>query len=135
MSSNFLTFLILSTLLFIGCKEKNENTLLLENMHNEVMQVHDDVMPQMSTTRKLKKELRKSLKEIKDGQKQKEITMTITALEAADESMMVWMEKFKKPDYTQVEIAKAYYNSEMDRINHVKDLFESSMASANGILQ
>lgn len=62
----------------------------------EVMVVHDEVMPLMSTTRKL----RKKIKNHNHGG----VDNLISDLEAADETMMQWMSDFGKlKDFTSVE--------------------------------
>lgn len=130
----FSFILIIALISCISCKEKDEKTLTLEKMHDEVMYIHDLVMPEMSTIRKLKKNLQKKTKEDNTLIDVTKINQTIEELENGSESMMKWMEEFKKPDYSQYENAKAYYESEMDRIQNVKSLMETSILNANSIL-
>lgn len=138
MTKRIITLLI-SICIAIGlhsCKEKTESTLLLEGMHDEVMAIHDEVMPEISTIRKLKKKINNKLK--KEGLDDLSKDMCITAdknLDVAEESMMQWMADFKKPDYTQVEASKAFYTKEMDNIQRVKDLMINSINEASKIIE
>jgi len=61
-------------------------------LYVEVMAIHDEVMPKMSTIHKLKKKLRKS-----DNAKSPEVLSIMADLDAADEGMMQWMADFSPP--------------------------------------
>ncbi|HEY3401911.1 MAG TPA: hypothetical protein VGK59_00910, partial [Ohtaekwangia sp.] len=65
-------------------------------LYDEVMKVHDEVMPKMNDIYKLKQDLKKKLDESKDlaDDKRKEIEATIAQLDSASDGMMVWMREF-----------------------------------------
>ena len=106
-----------------------------EVLGEEVMKVHDEVMPKMNDIYKLKEGLKKKLTEagVADDKK-KEIEQTITELDAASESMMVWMRAFNpQPDSLDEEKTHAYLESEMEKVQKVKEDITQAIAKAEAI--
>lgn len=138
MTKRIITLLI-GVCLAIGlqsCKEKSKTTLLLEGMHDEVMAIHDEVMPEISTIRKLRKKVKSKLKtEGLDDLTKDMCNTSIKNLDEGEESMMQWMADFKKPDYADVEASKAFYTKEMDNIQRVKELMINSINEASKIVE
>lgn len=126
LSRNFL-YILLVAVLQVACgktgkniqNEKAAETQLWE----EVMVVHDDVMPKMSDINRLKKGLREL--------PQDRSTMTaITDLTKAEDAMWDWMHGLK----TQVQIDSLAHEEALDylwrektRIEEVRDLMLKSM--------
>jgi hypothetical protein len=146
MNTTLKTALLVSALLVGACGSKNHehghdhehaaadgspNKVLGE----EVMKVHDEVMPRMNDIYKLKEGLKKKLGEagLADDKK-KEIEQNITALDAASESMMVWMRAFNpQPDSLDEAKTKAYLEAEMEKVQKVKADINQAIAKAEAI--
>jgi hypothetical protein len=93
-------------------------------------------MPRAEDIYQLKKELQEKLTsspELAEGKKQ-ELELVIAQLDSADQSMMDWMHLFKPlPDSADQEKARAYLESEMERIKKVKDLMNESIEKAKAV--
>lgn len=98
-------------------------------LYEEVMKVHDEVMPKMNDVYKVKEELKNQIANTPGmaEEKKKEIESTISKLDSASESMMVWMRNFNPlPDSLGEEQAREYLENEMEKVKKVKeDLLEA----------
>lgn len=93
-------------------------------LYDEVMQIHDEVMPKMDDLYKAKIALKTRLTNTPNmpGSKKKEINNKIAELDSAGESMMVWMRQFDPlPDSLGEEKARAYLESEKKKVTKVKE--------------
>jgi len=92
-------------------------------LYDEVMSIHDEVMPKMNDLYKAKTELRKQLGS--DGlseMEKKAINEKIAQIETADEGMMVWMRQFEPiPDSAGEEKAREYLESELIKVKKVRE--------------
>lgn len=114
--TRLLIFLCLITF-FSSCREKS-------TLEQEVMAVHDEVMPKLGELNKDRKSLQTILKTTTDDTKKAELLTAISALEKADDGMMDWMSDWKVPNEPTEQ--KAYLEKEMIRITKVKtDMLES----------
>ncbi|KXK39220.1 MAG: hypothetical protein J5I52_00395 [Saprospiraceae bacterium] len=122
----------LSTFLIIGCK--NEATQPAQEtvkdgtespLYEQVMEIHDAVMPQMSKIHELKKQLTA----IRTDQNAAEVDEKIKKLEEADEAMMSWMAMFKLPE--QVNEQEAYLKNEKVNIELVAEKMKIAMSEAS----
>ena len=87
-------------------------------LYEQVMEVHDNVMPEISTIHKLKKKLKKNFKSDSLA------IVLIGKLDNADESMMSWMSEFgeyKKIKSSDDQILMDYLHNELIRISDVRD--------------
>jgi hypothetical protein len=92
-------------------------------LYNEVMKVHDEVMPKMNDIYKLREQLKKRLADTPDmiADKKKEMESTILKLDAASDEMMVWMRNFNPiPDSLGEANAREYLQEEKVKVNKVK---------------
>ncbi len=121
-----LSALILLVCLTIAQSCGSKGPAEVENLHEQVMVVHDEVMPKMSDINRAKKKLRK----IKDPSLNEDVLTLLTDLENADEAMMSWMHDYKKPSGEDLEAAKKYLNDQLVKITEVKDVMLSSIANA-----
>ncbi len=123
----FLIFLFL--LIFSACKEKQKSAETEQNqLYKEVMAIHDQVMPEITTIHNLKKDL----KAIEKPETKDIILQQVKELNDADEAMMTWMAAFKVPeDKTQEE---AYLLLEKEKIKQVSDLMYASMDRAKKLI-
>ena len=121
---------IFLALLLTQCKDKTPQEAELDKLFDEVMVIHDDVMPKTAVIHRLKKKLKKQTNEDNLAP----ITMAIKQLDAADEGMMQWMDDFKKPKGKEFEEAKSYLNKEKDRITRVKQDILSAISVAEELI-
>lgn len=117
---------ILASILLFSCKSGEKTPIDIQ--HNEVMAIHDEVMPKMRDIYKLKKRLKKS------PQKDLEVVQnSISQLEKADDAMMDWMADYKKPKGDDPN-ALNYLASEMNKIEIVKSTMLIAISNAENIL-
>ena len=114
-----LSFFILS--LVWSCGQKNQDN---QALYDEVMKVHDEVMPKMDDIYKLKQELKKQIADSSNLaiEKRRTIEATILRLDSASENMMVWMRNFNPlPDSLGEEKARTYLEEQQEKIEKVKE--------------
>ena len=105
---------------------------------DEVMAVHDEVMPKMSNIRKLKKALQDKAEmlapEDSTGAQQDAIAEMVVELEAASESMMVWMRNFSEPgeEASHEEVLK-FYDEEMSKVMEVREKMLNAIEKAESM--
>lgn len=102
-------------------------------LYEEVMAVHDDVMPKADEIYQLKKELQDKIAKTPDlvADKKKQLDQIIAELDSADHSMMDWMHKFNPlPDSANQETAREYLENEMEKIKKVRELINGSIQKA-----
>jgi len=110
----------------------------LESIYNETMEIHDVIMPEMSTIHKSKKKIRKTLENTSqsDVLRRKELLNGMSFLESADDAMMDWMAEFKKPkDNAPFEESKKYLLSEKEKITKVKKMMVEAINSAKELTE
>lgn len=117
---------------FVACKEKVSQN---QELYNEVMSIHDEVMPKMDDIYRRKTELRNVLAAdpgMPVSEKEK-IGKLIARLDSAAESMMVWMREFDPlPDSVGEDKARAYLENEKAKISEVRENLESALRDAGG---
>lgn len=104
-----------------------------EALYQEVMKVHDEVMPKMDDIFRLKEDLKNKIASAPDlaEEKKKEIENKIAELDSASENMMVWMRKFNPlPDSLGAEKAREYLENEMEKVKKVREDVLSSIEKA-----
>ena len=102
-------------------------------LYDQVMGIHDEVMPKSDEIYKLKKEIQDKIASSKSlsADKKKELDLIVAELDSADHSMMDWMHKFKPlPDSANQELAREYLENEIERIKNVRELIKSSLQKA-----
>ena len=133
-------------LILLGCSSKNDNGQDSQNSNNsgnqalydEVMKVHDEVMPKMNDIYKLKEELKKDIANAPDlvEKKRKEIESAIVQLDAASESMMDWMRNFDPlPDSSGEEKARQYLEEQKLKVDRVKETMLQAIEKAEELNQ
>lgn len=123
-----LTFTLLALLLFAGCQKQSNDHEQTEDspnqaLYDEVMDIHDEVMPKMNDIQKAKTALRTRLElpGISEGEKQ-EIGNKIARLDSASEGMMVWMRQFDPiADSVGEEKARTYLERELVKVKKVRE--------------
>lgn len=102
-------------------------------LYDQVMDVHDEVMPRMDELMKLKRELQEKLASTPDMviEKKAQMEKMISNLDSASTAMMNWMHEFNPlPDSIDQEKAREYLESEMERIRKVKSLVTETIDKA-----
>ena len=131
-------YLVSLTLLFIiSCGPKNVAPEL-QTLMDEVMVIHDEVMPKMSDTHRLRKALKKELKNhIEDvSETRGQILDHFTTLEKVDDGMMDWMKNYKKLRKLEEGVdPMAYYQSEKVKIQKVSDDMLSAIANTEAFVK
>ncbi len=132
---NILHLLFIVCAFSIGCKEKSNDhdghdvasdaveSSPNEALYNEVMKIHDEVMPKMNDIYKYQQELKEKIKspDISEQQR-KEFTALLNRLDSAGEGMMVWMRQFNPiPDSVGEEKARIYLEGEMEKVKRVRE--------------
>jgi hypothetical protein len=127
MKIHYLSFIFL-TLLFFGCGNPSED------LFNEVMAVHDEVMPKMDDIMKEKARIQRLMDAEKDSTRITTLRETMSSLNSADESMMNWMRSFDRDKFSNDPEAQInYYREELIRINEVKDTMLNAIKESKAI--
>lgn len=99
-------------------------------LYDEVMKIHDEVMPKMNDLYKMKEALKKQLSETPDvaDDKRKELEAEIAKLEEASKSMMVWMREFNPPaDSLGEEVVRQYLEGQLEAVKKVKESIQQAL--------
>lgn len=120
--------ILLVLLFFSSCKESSNVAHQESTLYKEVMEVHDKVMPELSTIHAI----RRDLKAIERPNSKDIIFSQIKALDEADEAMMTWMADFKLPEDKTNE--NAYLEAEKIKISNVSDMMYSSIKNGKQML-
>ncbi len=102
-------------------------------LYDQVMDIHDEIMPKVEDVYQLKKQLQEKMTSATDlaTDKKQELELMVIHLDSADHLMMDWMHKFSPlPDSADQEKARAYLESEMEKIKRVKELMNESIEKA-----
>lgn len=132
--------LVVMTLLLTGCNKNQSATSETDTsdnpnqvLYDQVMDVHDEVMPQMDEIMKLKRSLQEQIANTPDMvvERKEQLEKIISNLDSASNSMMDWMHKFNPlPDSVDQELAREYLEGEMEKIRNVKTLMLESIDKA-----
>ncbi|MEO8471949.1 MAG: hypothetical protein ABI477_07135 [Chryseolinea sp.] len=105
-------------------------------LYDEVMAVHDEIMPKLDDIYKLKESLKNKIADTPAlaNDKKQEIESTIVKLDSASEGMMDWMHKFSPlPDSTDETAAREYLEKEKVKIEKVKQNMLQALEKANAL--
>ncbi|MCH6198756.1 hypothetical protein MMU07_04125 [Aquiflexum sp. LQ15W] len=135
MSPNYVRFLFAIFFFLSACApDKNESN---DNLKEEVIAIHDEVMPKMDELKKLQKEIiQKSqdlaIDSIANSQQIETLNAIATDLNAAFEGMFVWMRQFKSTyeEMTPEEV-EIYLLDQKIKVQVVNDQIKSSIIAAN----
>jgi len=136
-------FLVLITLVFtlsVGCKtDKKASAASESNQMEQVMALHDEVMPKMGKIGSLVSQLRKKIDSDQGGAAEKK---AMEDLQDANKSMMDWMQGFgNRFDSEEIINGKAltdekkqWLNEEEEKVKLVKEKINTSIANAEVLL-
>lgn len=94
-----------------------------QELYNEVMKVHDEVMPKMNDIHSTKQALREKLEKAPniDATEKQKIEAMIAKLDSASEGMMIWMRQFNPPsDEEGEEKGREYLEDQMEKVKKVR---------------
>lgn len=94
------------------------NTIL----YNQVMDIHDEVMPKMEDLYNMKKDLEEKLKANPGPDVKADLESRLVEVDSASKMMMDWMHEFNPPaDTADQEQTRAYLEAEMEKVKRVKE--------------
>lgn len=120
---------VLGTLLMIAACQSNTQDALYE----EVMKIHDDVMPKVADISRLSLQLKKEKKSIPDSVSVESYDDIISELDGAEKAMYDWMRDFKLPENDSEK--SGYLEKEKVAIEKVRDRMLESITRANKFLE
>jgi hypothetical protein len=100
--------------------EANENQVL----YDEVMKIHNEVMPKLEDIYTRKQKLKKQLADSPGltAEEKQSLELKIAKLDSAYDGMMDWMHKFERPsDSEGEEKAREYLENEMEKVKKVRE--------------
>jgi len=118
--------LALAILTIAACKADTSDPDI-KALYDDVMYIHDEIMPEMTTIHKLKKSIRN-----KADNDSLALEM-IQKLDEADESMMSWMADFgtfRKLDDAPKDERMQYLQAEYDKIKSVSNQMKTAIEEA-----
>ncbi len=125
---SFKSIAIVLLVFLAACRESSRQPSPDDVLYDEVMAIHDKVMPEMTTIHNLKKELHA----LRTPDSDSLILARIKDLDDSDEAMMSWMHSFKVPDKSDAK--KIYLEQEKDKISKVSEMIYRSMDQAKATI-
>ncbi|HEX6225580.1 MAG TPA: hypothetical protein VFZ52_14285 [Chryseolinea sp.] len=125
--------LLLVVMLLPGCGESKQDN---QALYDDVMKVHDEVMPRMDDIYSLKVNLKKQAADSSSltDDRRKAIEAAILKLDAASEGMMVWMRNFNPlPDSLGEEKARLYLEEQQKQIENVRADMQAAIDEATAL--
>lgn len=125
MKKTFALLLITGFTILCGCTQKakeKEADDADKSLYDQVMAIHDEVMPGMDELYTLKRRLSKKIENSPDlvEEKRKQIESTVLLIDSASRGMMRWMNEFSPEDYSGDDLQK-YLENELERVTVVKE--------------
>ena len=124
--------LVFFTVFFTACQQKasehehsshdHSEQSANQELYEEVMRIHDEVMPKMNDLHKAKTSMktRLAMPGLAEVERQ-QIERQIARVDSAAEGMMIWMRQFNPiPDSAGEEEARAYLEQELEKVKEVK---------------
>lgn len=134
-----LSIFIIVLLMLTSCADENKK--LVNDLHQKVMDVHDEVMPKMGALMKYKKDLKTKVEELtttgleENKDKIVELTEAIEALDNSHEDMMSWMREFDNDFEGKVhEDVMEYLNDQMNKIEGVGKATNEAIKRAEALM-
>jgi len=104
-------------------------------LYDQVMDLHDEVMPKMGNIQSIKRDIEDQIKNTPGmtAEQKAEFQRMISKLDSADRLMMDWMHQFSPPDSLDEESQRAYLETQMEKIKKVRDLTEEAIREASAV--
>ena len=113
----------------LGCASTSGNKIDL--LYQEIMDVHDEVMPKMGKIRNLEKQFRSAALTSPNAT---ELMRQADALASANEAMMNWMLNFNNDFQGLDEEKKEYLLGQKEQVYQVKELMNSSILCSEELI-
>jgi len=115
-------------------KEKKTELTERQKRRNEVMEIHDEMMPAFFSVQKVQKEIETKLKdtslELTDQQKTDHATAHALLL-SAEKEMRIWMKQWKEPAKEDTDdVVFLYLKKQMKEVELMKKKMETSIDMA-----
>lgn len=128
-----ISILMLSCFAILHCAcNSNAKDSELAKLEEKVMEVHDEVMPEIKHMTKLEKQLKEI--DTEDVQEKEKIKAMIFDLVEADSLMWDWMHNYKLPKDKSEAETTAYLNDQLQKIQVVNTKMKSSIKNAEAKL-
>ncbi len=103
-------------------------------LYDQVMDIHDEVMPKTEDLHNLKKSLQEQIAAAPDMvmEERQKLERRIARLDSVDKMMMDWMHYFNFPDSLTDEAKREYLESQMEKIKQVREAILETIASEKG---
>lgn len=137
-------FILFALILLVSCGKKDEHaghdmTAAASDdanqiLYNQVMDIHDEVMPKMEDLYNLKKELQDKIANTPNlaAEEKQKLEQRIIVVDSVSKLMMDWMHSFDpRPDSANKEAARAYLEAEMEKIKKVKEAMLETLEKGN----
>lgn len=133
---NICSLLVCALFVFtLGCKNPDRESET--KLNQDIMVVHDEIMPKMGEINRLKRQLGtyKDMVSEDNAEMKDSLINTILMLAKMEDSMNDWMGNYKypNPDITHEEMVK-YLTGQRDSVKILSDDIYMSIAVANGFL-
>jgi len=119
-----LPFILLASLIILSCERKVESSPTI-TIVDEVMAIHDSVMPKMGNLRKTRKAILEKAESMDDSVVRALLIKKADKLDSAQKSMMGWMRQYNP----------TYYEDQKELIQGVKDLMEDALEEGEELLK
>jgi uncharacterized protein YoxC len=133
-----LTFTLMTLIWLMSCDEKKKEAK--DVLYDQVMEVHDEIMPKMGDIMKYKKQLKIKMEELAadpemNAEKIEKVKQAITELDNSHEDMMAWMREFN-PDFEGMvtEEVMQYLNEQKVKIEQVGKETYAALNSAEELI-
>jgi len=110
-----MVIVLIGTMANCGEKEKS--------LYDQVMDIHDEVMPKMNDIYKMKKSLQDSIAKTPDMPEETKLKFqqSIFRLDSAGNSMMSWMREFNPPEAGDKEAFNKYMETELVKVKKMRE--------------
>lgn len=125
MKKLFDQFIRIILILFLtGCGGKGGDNGEKDNqvLYNEIMDIHDEVMPKTEQLYNISKQLKGNLKDATMDAERELLQDQIDYFDSVNKMMMDWMHEFKPlPDTTSEQAARQYYEAHLKKVKLVRE--------------
>lgn len=131
MKNKHISITALGIFLVCACSPAEEK--LSQELNEQVMSLHDKLMPQTEQIVQLKG----TLDSLSHGKDSTHVKRLIQSLDKADQSMMDWMHQFSVDSLEKLDVkAKMLYLSkQLGQLKHVEAITDSSLSAAKKYVQ
>lgn len=133
--------LVISLILAFACDDTDKKEE--QSLKKSVLEIHDEVMPQMQVLEQMKEKLLQIEAELVDDNTEDhadevaQIQNMAKELTRSGEAMMTWMREYEPqiPEDMEHEQAMTYLESEKEKIESVRTLIQGSIAAADSLIK